>query len=544
MKIVNIKIQNFKSIQTTNVDLSDFNVNVGQNNHGKSNFFEAIRWFFGGFNKGEGLKNIQCVSSDTTEPVIVEITFNGFQEKLDKSESPKVKTLIAMLGDSDTIVIRRSSNSDEGKKRELLNPKTKLWENPIGTDNAWGEFLPIFEYVKTQLSLEDIDTYKTTSPIGHMLTGLLQVIIEKDPEYAKFREQFDKLFKDDSSQVRIELNKLGGEVSVFLQKQFPDGTTVKFNVENPQFDELLKNFQTVVNDGVETTAAEKGDGMQRAIMLAIIQTYADYRRKESLSNNFIFLIDEAELHLHPSGQRALKTALLDITLQGDQVLINTHSSVLVAEGHDKQTILVTKKTNGITDINPINDSEKPSVIFDLLGGSPTDLLLPSNILIVEGYSEVKFLRNIVQRFYPSLYSSIQIVPANGDVTKQDKSIKFIDLAYECFKSSANPYSTKVIVVADGFNTSNKDDYEKFKVTHQEIVNSGRFFELPVDSLEQYYPESYKADPCSIGGQKGGKNLYAETISNKITKDQFEKDMLVFFEAIKKADSLSFGKSKN
>ncbi len=297
----------------------------------------------------------------------------------------------------------------------------------------------------------------------------------------------------------------------------------------------LKSSQTNMNE-----AENKGDGMQRAVMLSIIQTYSEYRREHDLLSNFIFLIDEAEVHLHPSAQRALKAALLDITDQGDQVFINTHSSVLVAEGHEKQTILVTKKTDGITQINPVTDTEKPSVIFDLLGGSPTDLLLPANILIVEGYSELTFLRNIIQRFYPSLYSNIQIVPANGDVTKQDKSINFIDLAYECFKSSTNPYSPKIVAVVDGFNTTNKTDYEKFKTTHSDLVSSGRYFELPKQSLEEYYPNPHTADPRSIGGQKGGKNLYAEIISEKITKVEFEEGMPIFKEALEKARSLSFG----
>jgi len=60
--------------------------------------------------------------------------------------------------------------------------------------------------------------------------------------------------------------------------------------------------------------------MQRAVMLSIIQAYAEYRRENGLENNFIFLIDEAELHLHPSAQRALKLALLDIANRGDQIL--------------------------------------------------------------------------------------------------------------------------------------------------------------------------------------------------------------------------------
>ena len=48
MKIKEIRINNFRSIKEVVVNPSRFNVLVGQNNHGKSNFFEAVEWFYGG----------------------------------------------------------------------------------------------------------------------------------------------------------------------------------------------------------------------------------------------------------------------------------------------------------------------------------------------------------------------------------------------------------------------------------------------------------------------------------------------------------------
>ena len=47
MIINRITIKNFRSIQTMNaMEVQIFNVLVGQNNHGKSNFFDALNWFF------------------------------------------------------------------------------------------------------------------------------------------------------------------------------------------------------------------------------------------------------------------------------------------------------------------------------------------------------------------------------------------------------------------------------------------------------------------------------------------------------------------
>jgi putative ATP-dependent endonuclease of the OLD family len=49
MYISKISVKNFRSIEfVENLELNKFNVFVGQNNHGKTNFFEAIEWFYSG----------------------------------------------------------------------------------------------------------------------------------------------------------------------------------------------------------------------------------------------------------------------------------------------------------------------------------------------------------------------------------------------------------------------------------------------------------------------------------------------------------------
>ena len=40
MRISNIKVENFRSIEWADLSPTAFNVLVGQNNHGKTNFFE------------------------------------------------------------------------------------------------------------------------------------------------------------------------------------------------------------------------------------------------------------------------------------------------------------------------------------------------------------------------------------------------------------------------------------------------------------------------------------------------------------------------
>ncbi len=544
MFIKSLTIKNFRSIEKIeNLSIDSFNVFVGQNNHGKTNLFEAIEWFFVG---GGNIDDI-CFMRNISKKFSVEIEFVGLQNALKWIENDKQKKALSdIFGSEDNIILKRDCAYENGEDRQLFNPNTKKWENPMGRDTTWRQFLPILEYVSTKKFLEDVAKYGKTTPISRMLSSVLEKMLETDKSYMNFKKMFNELFGDPfdpakKTQIRKSIDDIGDRVAFYLKKQFPETTDVKFKVENPELEDLFKKFKTIVNDGVENDSSEKGDGMQRALMLAIIQAYATFRKNNGELNGFLFLIDEAELHLHPTAQRALKTALLEVAEAGDQVLVNTHSSVLVADNSPHQSIFKVEKVNKITTAVLVSESEKPSVIFDLLGGSPTDLLLPANILIVEGYSEVKFLRIVVQRFYSDFSDKIQIVPANGDITKEDKSIKFLDMAYEYFKSKKNPYFDKVVVIADGPNATNQPEYAKFKTSHPELIAGKRYFELRVGSLEEYYPSPFTANPNSVAGRIGGKSFYAEDVSSKITQKDFESKMVVVMEALTQADKLSFGK---
>jgi predicted ATP-dependent endonuclease of OLD family len=304
-----------------------------------------------------------------------------------------------------------------------------------GFDAALNDFLPKFEYIHTKQYYDSVAKYATTTPIGKMLSGVLSAILENNQQYINFQAKFNELFGDDESAVKAEFNKMGDKVKLHLEKQFPDTSQVKFEVSIPAFDDLLKNFDTSINDGVETLAGEKGDGMQRALMLAIIQAYADFRKdNEDRNKSFLFFIDEAELHLHPTAQRNLKNVLHTLSQEMDQVFINTHSSVFVADSMDNQAIFTVEKSDGETTIKEIEDLEKPYIIYELLGGSPSDLLLPHNFLIVEGKSEFELLTRIIQRFYTDK-PKIQIIQANGDIDQAARTINAIEKAFIPLNSS-------------------------------------------------------------------------------------------------------------
>ena len=360
MKICKIIVRNFRSLKNVDIDPSGFNILIGQNNHGKTNLFEAIKWFYSV--QKTPLSEIRHTDANVDDELSVEIHFSGVQEGLaDISHAANRAKLEGNLDEVDIMRIRRTSS--DPKNRYLFNPTKDKWDKqPCGADPAFNNCIPRFEFVGATKNLKEVSAYKNTTPIGQMLSGVLAESLEQNDKYQKFQTAFEELFQAADSPVRKKLKELGTTVQKYLSQQFPDCTEVHFDVEEPGFDDLLKNYRTQLDDGVKTTAEEKGDGMQRALMLAIIKTHADFRRSEALGRSFIFFIDEAELHLHPTGQRQLKNALLELSdyeNEGvDQVFMSTHSSVFIADGSTQQQIFEVNKEERSTEVIAIDQNER------------------------------------------------------------------------------------------------------------------------------------------------------------------------------------------
>ena len=537
MKIIRIKVQNFRSIKTSNFDCKDFNVFVGQNNCGKTNLFEAIEWFYTGTTKATNLKDISY-GHDTLNEIIVEIEFIGAQDGIlkmrNEANGSKLRTVIDI---SDSIIVKRSSVDN---KRKIIIQGKEIEKLPTGFDSAFNDFLPRFEYINTKQYFDSVAKYGKTTPIGIMLSGVLTTILEKNIQYKEFQNKFEELFESDKSDIKIEFNNLGNKVKLHLEKQFPDTTKVKFEVTPPVFDDLLKNFDTTVDDGVETKASEKGDGMQRALMLAIIQAYSDFRKQnDDVGKSFLFFIDEAELHLHPTAQRNLKNVLLELSSTIDQVFINTHSSVLVADEHSNQQIFKVEKTNKETNILPIGELDKPYIIYELLGGNPADLLLPRNFFIVEGPSEVEFLTLVVKRFY-SEKSQIQIIPAEGDTDQSERTINSIEKVFSPLNKSL--YKEKIIILCDKPSALRENGVKDFLLRFKELQKNNQIIFLPVGSLEEYYPNylDWKRTSAQVSKMSGKqKRQLGKRVGQEIEKAQFENEMKVIFNALESAWNNAF-----
>lgn len=550
MKITRIKIENFRSIKDTEFATTDFNIFVGQNNCGKTNFFEALEFFFNGLGRGGNIDELRFKRNPQNE-ISVEIEFDGAQHGASQMQNAANKTKIEnVLNNSNTVVFKRTSLTPTKRKMFVNGAEV---QPGTGFDAALNDFLPKFEYISTKQYYDSVAKYSKTTPIGIMLSGVLNTILQTNQQYQEFQAKFSELFENEDSEIKAEFEAIGNKVKIHLEKQFPDTTKVKFEVSAPLFDDLLKSFSTSIDDGVETSAEEKGDGMQRALMLAIIQAYADFRRQnEDIGKSFIFFIDEAELHLHPTAQRNLKNVLHVLSQDTDQVFINTHSSVFVADNYLNQSILKVEKNSGETEIAVTTEFEKPYIVFELLGGSPSDLLLPKNFLIVEGQSEFELLTRVIIRFYAAK-PTIQIIKANGDIDQAIRTINAIEKVYNPLNLSI--YANKLVILLDHPSQQTQGGVQAFQQANSHLTTNNQLYILAHRDIEQCYPDQIcpiytnwrktqaELDAVNVNGDKiingKKKKQLAKHVGNNITQQQFETDLQVCFQALERCWNLAF-----
>lgn len=523
MKISKLTIQNFRSLKEVEFSPGGFNILVGRNNHGKSNIFEAIEWFYSG--KGDP-NEIRFAGAALDDETVVEVEFSGAQLGISRiSNAENQQKLKNVIGDLDVLRVRRTSK--DLKSRYVFNVKDDKWQKqPTGADSAFNNCIPRFEFVLTDKSLKEVSAFKTTTPIGQMLSSVVSEALEKDPRYIEFKEKFEELFQSPDSSVRRLLQQTSERVRAHLALQFPDCTSLEFKVEIPPFEEFLKSYTTTVDDGVATSADAKGDGMQRALMLAIIRAHADTRREDALGKAFLFFIDEAELHLHPTAQRQLKNALSSLADGVDQVFITTHSSVFLSDRHVQQVEFVVEKDDGATTVQRMTNRQRMRTVYDLLGGSPTDLLLPANFLVVEGPSEVKFLELVCSRHY-SDKPRIHIVAADGDDERQAQYLSAIMKTYAPLGDSPI-YKSRAVLLFDSPTGPDKTQrLQAFLDEHPDIRDNGRAHTLPALGLEDYYPVALRNQHANIQQ----KVKLAGIMGKYITRESFEQDMLVVHAAL-------------
>ncbi len=224
-------------------------------------------------------------------------------------------------------------------------------------------------------------------------------------------------------------------------------------------------------------------------------------------------------------------------------MLNTHSSVLVVDECDNQRLFKVEKEQKVTNVTPVDEVQKIDIIYELLGGSPYDLLLPKNFLIVEGKSEYEFITRIIKRHYNEQYNGLKVLFAGGDITRQQQSIETVHKTLQPLVGSENAiYRNTLVVLLDKPNSKQQPSYDSFKQGYGYLFDDERVFELGNCSLEECYPDPWtktEDEVKQLQAVDGAKKKLAIEVAEGLSKDDFETKMATVHNALKKCFEKSY-----
>jgi len=460
MVIKNVHIKNWRSIREIELDYEKVMIFIGQNNHGKSNLLSALLFFFG------EIKYDELDFNQNSNELFVEVTFsnlddfdkNQFKKYLTSENEIRVRKTANKSGqffyngyiqnpnedwlkeENVSNYLKRETASQlplynlipaDGRitKEIFINAITQYIEqnyntitfsyelettNFLGLKNvAKGIFGSLF-YIPSVKSASEELNLKGSTLFNQLYSSVIQKMSETNQDYKDAKNKIVTMVKslnkidengNENTARPPELNLFEQRLERELSSWY---TKIEVEITPPNFDDIFKVGTSVwVNDGIKTDISRKGHGLQRALIFALIKTWANIIREErenttttqeedrpirQTSNSAYFIFEEPELYLHPQAQRELFSSLILLSASDNQILLCTHSSSFIDMNMYKSICIVKKENDTIgttifqckTELFSGADDKKNFNLVYWFNPDRSELFFSKKVVLVEG----------------------------------------------------------------------------------------------------------------------------------------------------------------
>lgn len=319
----------------------------------------------------------------------------------------------------------------------------------------------VFEYKGGPPNL--IEKHKSLVRIGHS-ANFKEVAHQELPEFKKeYTKEYQKL-----------------------------SSVLKNNFQTSNIDSNILEFQNQ-----KEQLHRMGDGFKRLFVILFYLYHPRYK---------MVLIDEPELHLHPS---VIKKFLKILDSNKDtQVLMTTHHPTLVQARFLDKIWRVARDSDLSTMIHKFDQNTDIDMdrFVQEINDDNSAMLFADKVLLVEGISDSILMRGVIDKFYKHP-EDIKVVYSGGvgDIDLYEKICRIFNIPY------------RVMIDGDMLNMYwNKKFSKEKKVAKnkkRELLERKNIFVLRGD-LEDNYPKKYQ--------KKETKPLNALLASSMITEEDFSK----------------------
>ena len=198
-------------------------------------------------------------------------------------------------------------------------------------------------------------------------------------EITNIKEQIEKIQNNPSKRAQLE-QKLSESVTSHINDTWKEHqVSIKFTIDNMQLSFLVEDKD---HNLLKYDVPQRSDGFKHFVSILLNLSVEAKEIK-----NKIILLDEPEIHLHPSGEKYLRDELLIIS-KDNVMFIATHSIYMVDKKNLDRHVSV-QKTKGKTTISRIerDDPYKEEVLYEALGTSILEHV-ENNVIIFEGKTDM------------------------------------------------------------------------------------------------------------------------------------------------------------
>jgi predicted ATP-dependent endonuclease of OLD family len=333
---------------------------------------------------------------------IIETTQQDVNGNIQKTE--KIEFLKTINKIDEKITEENASKFLKGNQK-LLTKKTLEIKIVHSLFETFNHNIPNIEIWKAKPeylinSIIDLEKFKEKTKLSIPLKNIFHIYGKKTDE--EIKSTIERALKNQARSDELE-DKMSDKVTKHINKIWKEHKIkikISLNSSNCQvhIEDKDKRFNYY-------TMAQRSDGFKQFVSL--ILSLSAQNDSDKLSNNII-LIDEPEVHLHPSGVKYMRDEILKIG-KNNNVIVSTHSQNMVDTTTPERHWIVQKQKaeTSILQINSSTPIEDDKVLASAFGINLFKELLPKNIIIVEGGDDKNILSHALKLVQDKFFYSIK-----------------------------------------------------------------------------------------------------------------------------------------
>lgn len=335
------------------------------------------------------------------------------------------------------------------EKPELVQLSAADWvPNPGGGGN-WksnaNSILPKHVWVKAVHQAADSLGSKDTTAYGQLLGLIIEKKLMQRVELARLKDELQKTLdligmdESDPTKQAQEIRDVQDQINQRLDAVISG--IVSIHIDPLQIPEvILPSTYLLVRDhkdAIATRAEHHGHGLQRSLIMALLQVLADEQRQDEQAGDanqqarsVILAIDEPELYMHPQMERKMRDALYALARsQRFQVICTTHSPVFLDVGQKHSSIVrivkdeyrdvtVAQVTQDLFDGNDPAEERARLILLTTLHPTMNEVFFAKRVVVLEERSAEWAIRRAAELTgifdrYPHLRRDVMIVECAG-----------------------------------------------------------------------------------------------------------------------------------